>query len=90
MIELIRIAGVIVVSLLAVASVRVLVDLAKSGTQRVREAREEGGGLRQKALGELTGGQRTPSTARAHGLHMIVRGGKLHYREKSVMAKEAA
>jgi hypothetical protein len=72
-----------------VASVRVLVDLAHGGAKRVREVREEGGGVRQKARGELTGGQRSPSTARAHGLHMTVRGGKLHYREKSVIAKEA-
>ena len=90
MIDVIRIPGVLIVSLLAVVSLRVLIDLARCGSQRVREVREEGGGFRQKVRGELKGGQRSPSTARAHGLHMSVRDGVLHYREKSVIAKEAA
>lgn len=90
MIEILRIAGVILVSILAVASLRVLFDLVRAGPQRVREVREEGGGVIQKFRGELDGGQRTPSTARAHGLHMTVRGGQVHFREKSVIAKEAA
>lgn len=90
MIEVIKIVGVFVVGTFAVASLRLLIDMVRTGVARVREVREEGGGIKQKWRGELSGGQRKPSTARAHGLHMTVRDGRVYYREKSVMAKEVA
>jgi len=90
MTELVRIAGVLVIALVMTASLRVIADLCLRGVGRVREVREEGGGVLQKATGELAGGQRASSTARAHGLHMAVRGGRVEYREKSVIAKEVA
>jgi hypothetical protein len=88
--EVMKIVGILVVGTFAVASLRLLLDMIRTGVSRVREAREEGSGISQKWRGELAGGQRKPSTARAHGLHMTVRGGTVYYREKSVMAKEVA
>lgn len=88
MLDLIQIIGVSVLALIAVAGFRLIADLSRNGVRKVREVREEGGGFIQKALGELSGGQRKPSTARAHGLHMKVRDGRIIYRRKSVIAKE--
>lgn len=88
MLDLIQIAGVAVVALIATAGLRLMIDLSRNGERKVREVREEGGGVVQKARGELDGGQRKPSTARAHGLHLKSRGGKLIYRRKSVIANE--
>ncbi|MBB3890469.1 hypothetical protein GGQ61_001186 [Phenylobacterium haematophilum] len=90
MAEFVQMIGIVVVGAIAAVGARLLLDVIRGGTQRVREIREEGGGLRQKWRGELDGGQRKPSTARAHGLHMVVRDGKLVYRKKSVIAREAA
>ena len=88
MVDIIQLVGVVVLALIAIASLRLIADLSRNGVRKVREVREEGGGLVQKTLGELTGGQRKPRTARAHGLHMKVRDGRVIYRRKSVIAKE--
>ena len=88
MVDIIQLVGVVVLALIAIASLRLIADLSRNGVRKVREVREEGGGLVQKTLGELSGGQRKPSTARAHGLHMKVRDGRVIYRRKSVIAKE--
>lgn len=89
--EAIRVVGVIVVTLLAVTLVRVVWDVLRTGTRRVSEVREEGGGIGPKLKGELIGGQRRPSSARAHGLHLsVTEGGDIAYREKSVIAREVA
>jgi hypothetical protein len=53
----------------------------------VREVREEGGGMSAKLMGELHGGHRKASSARQHGVHMSVSGGRVHYRAKSAIAK---
>lgn len=88
MLDLIQIVGVLVVASLAMAGLRIMIDLTRNGTRRVREVREEGGGVAQKLRGELSGGQRKPSTARAHGLHLKVSDGHVVYRRKSVIARE--
>lgn len=90
MLDLIQIIGVVVIAIVAVAGLRLVGDFSRNGVRKVREVREEGGGLRQKTLGELSGGQRKPSTARAHGLHIKVRDGQFVFRRKSVIAKEVA
>jgi hypothetical protein len=91
MIELLKLAGVSLIALMSVGTFRIVKDLVFHGEGRIREVREEGGGVLQKIRGELDGGQRHPSSAQAHGLHISVeRGGKVVYREKSVIAKEVA
>jgi hypothetical protein len=80
----------VIVTVLAVTLIRAFLDILRTGTRRVAEVREEGGGIVPKLKGELVGGQRRPSSARAHGLHMRVSSnGQIAYREKSVIAREA-
>jgi hypothetical protein len=89
--EVLRIVGVIVVSLMAVVLLRVVGNILFNGIRRVSDVREEGGGVAPKIKGELIGGQRRPSSSRAHGLHIRVDvNGRLSCREKSVIAKELA
>lgn len=89
--EVLRIVGVIVVSLMAVVLLRVVGNILFNGIRRVSDVREEGGGVAPKIKGELIGGQRRPSSSRAHGLHIrIDADGRLSCREKSVIAKELA
>jgi hypothetical protein len=86
--QLITGVGVLAVGLFGVLTLGALVDIFRDGERRVRNLREEGGGVAEKARGELRGGQRRPSSGRSNGLHMRVtpRGG-LSFREKSVIAK---
>jgi len=88
MLDVIQMVGAAVVALMGVIGVRVMVYMSQNAVRLVREVREEGGGVAQKARGELARGQGKPSTARAHGLHMTVRGGRVVYRRKSVIANE--
>lgn len=88
--EVLRLAGAVVLPLVAVILIRVVGNLLK-GARRVADVREDGGGVVETMRGELIGGQRRPSSSRAHGLHMSVRDdGTLLLREKSVIAKEPA
>lgn len=89
--EATRLVGIVIVIVLAVSLLRAVIDILRNGTRRIAEVREEGGGFVPKLKGELIGGQRRPSSARAHGLHMSVRpDGKVSYREKSIIAREVA
>ena len=91
MTELTQFGAVALMAFIAFGTFRVVADLLKTGTGRIREVREEGGGLIQKLRGELDGGQSGESSARAHGLHIAVtRGGEIEWREKSAIAKEVA
>lgn len=91
MTEFLKLAGVSLIALLSVGTFRIVFDLLRHGEGRIREVREEGGGLVQKMRGELDGGPRHPSSSQAHGLHLCIeRTGKIIYREKSVIAKEVA
>ncbi len=85
-IQLLQFAGVAFIGVLAVVAASVLVNRFFTGAARVREVREEGGGMSSKLLGELHGGQRRASSARQHGLHMSVSGGQVRYRAKSAIA----
>lgn len=86
--EALRVVGVLVVTPLAVILLRVIGSLVVSRA-RVTDVREEGGGIGPKLKGELIGGQRRPSSARAHGLHIrVTADGQFAYRQKSVIAKE--
>ena len=88
--EIVRVALLVGVGVIIVALSRVLVELLTSGKQDVRDIREEGGGFAQLFSGELDGGQRKPSVARAHGVHaQVTRDGHLMLREKSVIARRA-
>lgn len=79
----------VVVAFLTLSTIRQLVS--KGGPSRIREVREEGGGVRAMLRGELRGGQRRPTSARAHGLHLeVAEDGVVEYREKSVIAREVA
>lgn len=79
--------GSLFVAIFGVASARVLLDRLWSGSERVREVREEGGGVGPKFRGELLGGAERASSARDHGLHMFVDGDKIAFRSKSVVGK---
>lgn len=88
--EILKSVALVATSIGVVAMSRVLVEFFRHGLKEIRAVREHGGGLLQKARGELDGGQRRPSAVRGHGLHISVgRDGKLQYREKSVIADNA-
>lgn len=85
-----RILLLVALAIVIVAMLRVTLDLVRRGSARVREIREEGGGVRQKLTAELDGGQREPSAARWHGAHFRVNAaGELEVRPKSVVARAA-
>lgn len=86
MVQLLQFAGVAVIGLLAVVATSVLINRLMTGAVRVRQVREEGGGMSSKLTGELHGGQRKASSARQHGLHMTVSDGRVRYRAKSAIA----
>ena len=86
LVQLLQFAGVAIIGLLAVVACSVLLNRLITGADRVREVREEGGGMSSKLMGELHGGQRKASSARQHGLHMTVSGGRVRYRAKSAIA----
>lgn len=78
------------IALIIVAMLRVTFELISRGASRVREIREEGGGVKQKLTAELDGGQREPSAARCHGAHFqVTASGELEVRPKSVVARAA-
>ena len=83
-----RIVLLVSVAIAIVAMLRVVLDLMTRGVAKVRDVREEGGGLRQKITAELDGGQRDPSAARWHGAHFrVTSAGELDVRPKSVVAR---
>lgn len=91
LIEIVRFVGAAVIAVVVVATLRVVFDLLANGEGRVREVREEGGGLSQRFKGELSASARRPTSSRAHGLHIHVdRQGQLVFREKSAISKEVA
>lgn len=79
--------GSVFVAIFGVASARVLLNHLWNGSERVREVREEGGGVGPKVRGELLGGAERASSARDHGLHMFVDGDRIAFRSKSVVGK---
>lgn len=85
-IQLMQFAGVAAIGLLAVVAASVILNRLMTGASRVREVREEGGGMSSKLIGELHGGQRKASSSRQHGLHMTVTDDHVHYRAKSAIA----
>jgi len=86
--ELVTGAGMLVVGVLGVLTLGALTDIFRDGERRVRDLREEGSGITEKMTGELKGGQRRPSSARANGLHMrVMSSGSVSYRQKSVVTK---
>lgn len=88
--EAVRIFLLIVLAIGIVAMLRVTVDLLTRGVAKVRDVREEGGGIAQKLTAELEGGQRDTSAARWHGAHFrITTAGELEVRPKSVVARAA-
>ena len=87
MVQLLQFVGAASIGLLAVVACSVLFNRLMTGAERVREVREEGGGMSSKLMGELHGGQRRASSARQHGLHMTVSKGRVRYRAKSAIAK---
>lgn len=89
MIQLLQFAGLAFIGVLSVVATSVLLNRLVTGAARVREVREEGGGMSSKLLGELHGGQRRASSARQHGLHMSVTGDRVHYRAKSAIANHS-
>lgn len=86
MIHILQFSAIALIGVLAVVAASVLINRLGTGAARVREVREEGGGMSSKLTGELHGGQRRASSARQHGLHMSVSGGKVRYRAKSAIA----
>ena len=89
--EIARFAGSAAVVMVLIATLRVVLDLLRSGESRVREVREEGGGLKQKLAGELSSSVRRPTSSRAHGLHIHVdRSGQFVFRDKSAISREVA
>ena len=89
--EIVQFVGATAVALVVVGTLRVVADLLTNGEGRVREVREEGGGLSQKLKGELSTSPRRPTSSRAHGLHIRVkRGGEIEFREKSAISSEVA
>jgi hypothetical protein len=88
LIEAGRILLLIILAVGMVAMLRVIFDLLSRGVDRVRDIRQEGGGLKQKLTAELEGGQREPSAARWHGAHFrVTASGELEVRPKSVVAR---
>jgi hypothetical protein len=82
-----RIIALVALAILIVVMMRVTVDLIVRGANKVRTVRQEGGGLKQKLVAELDGGQNEPSVARAHGAHFrVTKDGQLRVRAKSVIA----
>ena len=91
MIEFLRLGSASLIALASVGLLRIVGDLFVHGEGRIREVREEGGGVVQKLRGELVGGQKHPSSAQGHGLHISVeRDGNVLYLEKSAIAREVA
>lgn len=89
MLELIKLAGVTVMALIAAGTLRIVKDFAVGGEARVREVREAGGGVAEKLTGELEGDERSASSSRAHGLYMSVEeDGSVTYEPKSMIARE--
>ena len=84
---LLQLFGSIVIALVGVVSTRVLLGRFVNGGERVREVREEGGGVLAKLRGELLGGAERASSSRDHGLHMSVSGNRIRFRSKSVVGK---
>lgn len=84
---ILQLIGTILIASFGAVTARILFERIWTGASRVRQVREEGGGVGPKVRGELFGGQRKASSARDHGLHMTVKGGRLQYRAKSVIAK---
>lgn len=91
MIEIINFLAVGTAVLIGFVSLKVALDFVRRGSGRVREVREEGGGLVEKFRGELRGGQHRPSSARAHGLYISVEAdGIVSCEPKSMIAHEVA
>ena len=91
MIELVNFTAVGIAAVIGFVSIKVALDFVRRGTGRVREVREEGGGLAEKLKGELRGGQHRPSSARAHGLYISVDAdGLVSCEPKSMIAHEVA
>lgn len=89
--ELVQFAGAAVAALVLVGTLRVVFNLLTNGEGRVREVREEGGGLAEKLKGELAAGPRRSTSSRAHGLHIRVsKSGEVVFREKSAISSEVA
>ena len=89
--EIVQFAGAAAAALVLVGTLRVVADLLVNGEGRVREVREEGGGVAHKLKGELAAGPRRSTSSRAHGLHIRVkRDGVIEFREKSAISSEVA
>lgn len=84
-----QLVGSILIATFGAVTARILFERIWTGASRVRQVREEGGGIGPKFRGELFGGQRKASSARDHGLHMTVKDGQISYRAKSVIAKHS-
>jgi len=88
--EIIRFVSAGAMALVGISTAGVVWDLLVNGERRVREVREEGGGLVQKFTGELSAAHRNSTSTRAHGLHIHVnKAGEVVFREKSAISRDA-